>query len=274
MPISALKLAEYVAELEDNSLFISEFRLHQIAKACELDISRVRSSELAAAFHQVAGLTYLRLIPSSRAAAEKAIDHFRVAARVDSQNPLYANNIAVCLSDLGRFQEALEVVENALRDLPAAKSWTRLYAAASRALARLGRWREANEMFGKACDSANHDAPADLFMLASHAAEINDDVFAAVFAAQFLSVKFGNHSPVINPVTFIEESPREWWTGLMIPPVLAASLSRIAEDPVGRALAAAPTDDEPLSEREEAAIGRPSRDRLTAAEVRARLYPS
>lgn len=256
MTVPALKAAAYMGELRDPSRMLSEFRLEQIMRDCEKSLKVTRSAEIAFGLHLAAGMAAGFLDRDERAA-----EHFRVAATLQPASHITLNNLSLALNKQARFAEALKASEDGLARAGGA-TYARLHANAARALEGLGRHAEAGAAFAHAWSLADLSDPIDLFMLSSCAAEVHDQVQAMVLFAAFLSRRFANGAPVVDPARFVVEAPAEWWNGLNVPTILKAELERGINDAVARALAAAPDDDEPLDDEELRALDASVGDRI------------
>jgi serine/threonine protein kinase len=94
--------------------------------------------------------------------SQEFLDGIALARRAQSlhgKSPLFLNFEGICLSDLGRYDEAVECFDRALRDAP---RWVNLWANKGRALRALGRHGEALGCYDKAIQcNPNEPTPWD-----------------------------------------------------------------------------------------------------------------
>jgi serine/threonine protein kinase len=94
--------------------------------------------------------------------SQEFLEGIALAKRAQSlhgESPLFLNSEGICLSDLGRYDEAIECFDRALRYAP---RWVNLWANKGRALRALGRHGEALQCYDRAIEcSPNEPTPWD-----------------------------------------------------------------------------------------------------------------
>lgn len=211
---------EHLSRLEDLSEPIDELTLRRIIRLANAALDDASSAERGLLF-SLLGLAHNRL-----GSVDKALDAFRNGARCEPSTSSHLNNAAACLVELGRLDEALDLMRLA-RSKPDAKEMiATILGNEAEVLHKLGAKIEARATL---LDAASRAAPHDhtaLFSVAMQAAVIGCDDTAVEFFARFLAAVQQVELGETPAVEFIRAAPEEHKVGMRSRAPLAAAIER------------------------------------------------
>lgn len=202
MPIPAHKTTTYTEELCDWSRPLSQMRIDWILADCKRSLKSTAplSNQEISNWHCITGLAYLRI-----GSYKRAYDAFRNAEHYAPHD----NDVKLCIASamihLDMPAEALEVMAN-ISDPDKAQQTTILCNSAE-ALADLGAFSDARDVFAEAVRIADHSDYQILHILAAQAAEIGAEREAIEFLARSESIKRGINLSSQSALEFIEQLP-------------------------------------------------------------------
>lgn len=177
MATPAHKTEAYIEELLDWSRPVSRSRIEWIVADCK----RMLKADAAnpAPVHATLGLTHIHLGQPA-----EALHHFRNAMHYDSTNPSYKLSAAAALTDLGRPQEALDL----LAETDGASGFLKVLVLgnAAEALSQLGMLDEAREVLAEALRIGNPADPGTILVLANQASAIGSNREAIELFARYI----------------------------------------------------------------------------------------
>jgi tetratricopeptide (TPR) repeat protein len=177
----------------------STFRLHQIARDCELAVSKVGPNDKQAALHQVAGVARAYM-----GQFKEALAHFNAATAINVRFPGVHHNAAFVLGRLGRDQDALDRLVKGIDIEGADVPQLTLLA---EVLARLGQRGDAVAALEDAAEKAK--SWLDHFTVAEGSADLELHVDACEMFARALSIRLRKPLGNARAIDFIRAAPEE-----------------------------------------------------------------
>lgn len=205
MPVPAHKTTTYMQELCDWSQPLSQMRIDWILADCKRSLKSTAplSNQEISDWHSITGLAYLRA-----GSYKRAYDAFRNAEHYAPHDKDLKLCVASAMLHLGMPADALEVMAN-IND-PDNVQQTYILCNSAEALADLGAFSDAKDVFAEALRIADHSDYRVLHLLAAQAAEIGAEREAIEFLARSEAVKRGIVLASQPALEFIEQLPDLW----------------------------------------------------------------
>ncbi len=192
MSAPALKVTQYLKDLDDRTRPMSEFELHAIIKDCERALRHV-SSQDAVSLRTAMALAAMRL-----GRHEDACYQAQCAMKLDPNNDICKLNLGVALIDVGKHHEAIELFASLSGSSVVAEYL--ILSNMAECLARIGLHDDACSAFNDALGVADLSNPRVLFDLAVQAALIDADDAALELAvraiARHTNIELGERPPI------------------------------------------------------------------------------
>lgn len=161
-----------------------------------------QSAELAPLF-DMSGHVYFRL-----GNYQEAIDAHRNAARYDKYNAAYPNNVACCLTELGRFSQALEALRDAsARPIKPSGLEVAISLNIAEAHHHLGDFEASRRAYAEALRNVSLVRPGDMLAVAGTAATMGAEDDAVEFFARALAVARGVELGENPAIEFVRADP-------------------------------------------------------------------
>ena len=226
-------VARYAALLNDPTHALDEKVLRGILAETNRMLANARPADRAR-LHGIRGAVCMRLTQFADALVE--YKHARLLA---PGNAYDLNNMAACMMEMGRTQEALDLLRDARALNPTRDLLVVIWANEAEARQRLGHQQTARESFEAAVRHANLDNPVEAFSLARVAAELGADHEAVEFFARYLALDQGVALGDEDAVDFVRRAPDALWARARALPVLHGALARVLaqdDDPAPEAM--------------------------------------